>query len=203
MSILMNRRRGMGGAGVTLPYDKQVEYLESTGTQYISLGRVFTTNDIIEFDFQFPSVQSAVVFGTRKSGSAEKLVVGSGTSGTKIYAALGSKANTNIADFDTNRHHVKIDLSTGLVYIDNDTNGVGCGTYVETTYIPLLFGLGGSSVSLLSSARIFNFEASANNVKLLDLIPVRIGQVGYMYNKANGDLLGNDGSDSFILGNDV
>ena len=36
-----------------------------------------------------------------------------------------------------------------------------------------------------------------------DYIPVRVGQVGYMYDKVSGQLFGNSGTGNFILGNDI
>ena len=36
----------------------------------------------------------------------------------------------------------------------------------------------------------------------MDLIPVRVGQVGYMYDKVSRQLFGNSGTGNFILGND-
>ena len=35
------------------------------------------------------------------------------------------------------------------------------------------------------------------------MIPVRVGQVGYMYDKVSRELFGNQGSGNFTLGNDV
>jgi hypothetical protein len=43
---------------------------------------------------------------------------------------------------------------------------------------------------------------SLNNSKIADFIPVRVGQVGYMYDKVSGTLFGNAGTGSFILGSD-
>jgi hypothetical protein len=37
---------------------------------------------------------------------------------------------------------------------------------------------------------------------LIHLIPVRVGQVGYMYDKISGQLFGNVGTGSFFLGLD-
>ena len=37
----------------------------------------------------------------------------------------------------------------------------------------------------------------------MDLVPVRIGSTGYMYDKVSGNLFGNSGTGSFILGPDV
>lgn len=37
----------------------------------------------------------------------------------------------------------------------------------------------------------------------MDLISVRVGQVGYMYDKVSGQLFGNAGTGTFVLGNKV
>ena len=39
--------------------------------------------------------------------------------------------------------------------------------------------------------------------KVLDLIPVRKGNIGYMYDRVSGQLFGNQGTGAFIIGNDV
>ena len=46
-------------------------------------------------------------------------------------------------------------------------------------------------------------QLSRNGVLLRDFIPVRVGQVGYMYDRVSGELFGNDGTGDFILGPDV
>ena len=38
---------------------------------------------------------------------------------------------------------------------------------------------------------------------IYDMIPVRVGQKGYMYDKISGELFGNAGTGDFILGPDV
>jgi hypothetical protein len=58
-------------------------------------------------------------------------------------------------------------------------------------------GLGGSR-----KARLYNFSISDNGILVRDLIPVRVGNVGYMYDKVSGKLFGNAGTGSFILGPD-
>lgn len=54
-----------------------------------------------------------------------------------------------------------------------------------------------------SRQRLYNVELLRNGVKLRDLIPVRVGEVGYMYDQVSGELFGNAGSGSFILGPDI
>jgi hypothetical protein len=49
---------------------------------------------------------------------------------------------------------------------------------------------------------IRRFYIKNNGVMKLDLIPVRVGNVGYMYDKVSGQLFGNAGTGNFILGPD-
>ena len=51
--------------------------------------------------------------------------------------------------------------------------------------------------------RFYMFYMSDGDNVLLDLIPVRKGTIGYMYDKVSGQLFGNAGTGSFILGNDI
>jgi hypothetical protein len=50
--------------------------------------------------------------------------------------------------------------------------------------------------------RVERFKITENNYLLYDFIPVRIGTTGYMYDKVSGQLFGNAGTGSFILGPD-
>lgn len=56
-----------------------------------------------------------------------------------------------------------------------------------------------NSIAKLYSVKIIN----SNNEVLRDLIPVRRGDVGYLYDKVLGKLFGNAGTGQFILGNDI
>ena len=67
MGTLLNRRRYMGGAK-GLPYDAEVEYLESTGTAYIDTGITPTLSYSVEMEFYLVSPlssesASATMFG--------------------------------------------------------------------------------------------------------------------------------------------
>ena len=41
-----------------------------------------------------------------------------------------------------------------------------------------------------------------NGLTVRDFIPVRVGDVGYMYDRVSGDLFGNAGTGAFIIGPD-
>ena len=51
--------------------------------------------------------------------------------------------------------------------------------------------------------RCYSFRIDKAGVTELDLIPVRVGDEGFMYDKVSGRLLGNSGSGRFILGPDL
>lgn len=54
-----------------------------------------------------------------------------------------------------------------------------------------------------SHADFYYFKLLRNNVLIFDGIPVRVGTVGYMYDRVSGQLFGNDGTGAFTLGPDV
>ena len=53
------------------------------------------------------------------------------------------------------------------------------------------------------TGKIYNVKISQGSEVVMDLIPVRVGTTGYMYDKISGQLFGNSGSGEFILGQDI
>lgn len=53
-----------------------------------------------------------------------------------------------------------------------------------------------------AKVRLAKFYDSSGSL-VLNLIPVRCGTVGYMYDRVSGTLFGNDGTGDFIVGADV
>lgn len=57
-----------------------------------------------------------------------------------------------------------------------------------------------------SSSPGVNFYSTVitiDNIVVRDLVPVRIGAAGYMYDRVSGQLFGNSGSEAIVLGPDV
>lgn len=50
--------------------------------------------------------------------------------------------------------------------------------------------------------RLYYLKFTKGGTVVCDLIPVRVGQVGYLYDKVSGNLFGNSGTGNFILGPD-
>ena len=192
---------------VLLPYDAQVEYLESNGTQYINTG-LYLNKSNFEVGYVLDGYPSGTQWGYVHQNVANGAWITvennlafmgrfstNGSYDLKISAYTSSTQNTIIY----NNSGVQINGTTltkslSLTTTDN----------IET--IPLHFfarydfykkGLE------YGSCKFKSFYLKNNGELVLDMIPVRIGQVGYMYDKVSEQLFGNAGSGSFILGLDV
>jgi hypothetical protein len=54
-----------------------------------------------------------------------------------------------------------------------------------------------------SKIKLYNLKFSRNGNILRNFIPVRVGTVGYLFDKVNRQLYGNAGSGAFTLGPDI
>jgi hypothetical protein len=79
-------------------------------------------------------------------------------------------------------------VDSQIIMTNTDT-----GTFVDNTTV-FLFGN--------TRIRLYFVKLYKLNVLVGDFIPVRVGQVGYMYDKISHQLFGNSGTGSFILGPD-
>ena len=204
MGIILNRRRVYGGK--SLPYDAEIEYLESTGTQWIDTGVEGGNASSVEIKISNQTTSTVACFGSRVlSGKSTSrafcmyLLEPTGLTyfgyGTEIYSSGGfitggvMKLNKNVAM--VNGKTVKTfsvssfnSPSTFLMFASYTNNG----TYIDNRMFAGKFYY----------CKIFN-----NDILVRDYIPVRIGQVGYMYDKVSKQLFGNQGTGNFILGPDV
>lgn len=195
MGMMINRRRVCGGK--SLPYDAEIEYLESTGTQYIDTG-VLPSSDL-SFHCVFLSYIGSWgygnVFGARQSSTRQEYQLtlyskGSVSIGTRNSSLNIPEREKNDVSFDGS-NTVSINGVDKLITTSDITMDVG------TIVLFAIRQMG--SVIQLQAGRIYS--CSFGNVR--DFIPVRVGTTGYMYDKVSGQLFGNDGTGDFVLGPDV
>lgn len=198
------QRISQGGGEVEppLPYDAEVEYLESTGTQYIDLGITALATDIIDIDYEYTSLMSGTrgIFGSRTSNSAGKCYVMNGSTGNHpIYAALGNNSNVTILSTPSIgvRYFFRINIPNGRAVINGQGHNIGSFT-VSSSNLHLFTVKDGSSLMGSSSIRVYSLVIGDR----MDLIPVRKNGVGYMYDRVSGQLFGNAGTGDFIVGPD-
>ena len=204
MGTLLNRRRYMGGVK-GLPYDAEVEWLKSSGTQYIDT-LLYGSMDLDYEVIVKPSnagTQFQNILGDRYSSSSRRYNLMFNNNGLG-YAYCGSNNQVQFSGTQ-NYNNFAIYKKEGL---DIFINGAKSGTLSEQEFTTpntvLLFGMrDNGSMSNPFYGYILSCTLSRNGVLLRDFIPVRVGQTGYMYDKVSGNLFGNLGSGTFEVGNDL
>ena len=93
--------------------------------------------------------------------------------------------NINGVDYDNSRAHGSL------------------GTYASNKGYHLFACYSQNKVGYKVSEKLRSCKVYVNDIQVCDLIPVRKGTTGYMYDKVSGTLYGNDGTGDFVLGNDI
>lgn len=192
-----------------LPYDAEVEYLSSNGSQWIDTGFAPTFPSNLEYKarMRFPSttwrylhgLQGGMYFGVVPGGNLQ--VGQSGTDNTGVAVSTSSAH-----DFDIVFHLTQPSQSVASS-IDYDMDG-SSGTV--STYIynykpadaPVWIFAANDANSLRGPSEIYSFQILVNGTLVRDFIPVRVGTTGYLYDRASGTLFGNAGTGNFTLGPD-
>lgn len=176
----------------SLPYDAEIEYLESTGTQYINTG-VFANPGEISFkvDCTIENSSGSSVYTTGGlhyiyQGNVGGIRTGGVNNG--IPYTLGDRVLITASYDNQNRRTIQIGNST----LTGSAYNASSGEFV------LLRILNESNCI----GKLYRSKVYINSVLVRDLIPVRVGQTGYMYDKIGGQLYGNNGTGSFTLGPD-
>ena len=99
------------------------------------------------------------------------------------------------------RHLVGIYYSSSqtTLYVDDTGAGYKGRSGASTNPIALFNVYNGS---FQSNARLYSAIIKDGDTVVFDAIPVRVGTTGYLYDKISGQLFGNAGTGSFILGPD-
>lgn len=193
----------------TLPYDAQVEYIQSSGTQYIELPYKPNQDTSMEISVAVAvgnGTANSQFFETRNAAwSREYALINFGDSNNFLQARYGDKSSgTEIRSRLDEGTIYKIEYKKNVVYVD-DTLAVTLTNYTfQSDCYLTLFGYnnGGSITAAPGSPQIYYMKIYDGNTLAMDLIPVRKGQVGYMYDKISRQLLANAGTGDFILGLD-
>lgn len=188
-----------------LPYDAEIEYLEGTGTQYI-----ITSYHIASLNYKMESK-----WAQTEPTTEAKFYVGQNLNNTNYRIGFYSNASNKYAAVYGNRYSassVSIDtLPHVITYIKNQLHVDGTRvvqtnsstTYQSNTETVKLFNYTTLEGVPSLPAKLYYFKLWENDILKFDAIPVRVGQIGYMYDRVSGQLFGNAGTGSFILGPDI
>ena len=197
--MLINLRNALM-AGKRLPYDAEVEYLESSGTQYIDTGYSFNSaTDKVELVFELLTTTPNYkwIFGAYDT---KRFAIGSGDNVDRRTFGYNASTSYISSTYYTNGAHILLADSTGAS-IDGH-RFFGFADFSTISHI-LLYTIPLDPSSYCSNARIWSYKHYRNGVLVRDYIPVRKGTVGYLYDRVSGKLFGNAGTGDFVLGPDV
>lgn len=182
---------------VPLPFDAEVEYLESTGKEWIVTGinasqitRYVTDTHMLAVGAEGMNMIPYVFIGIHNTGY--------------FYGYVGRSSPSTVRN-DNNRHVFEL-VNSGTdadgFYIDGvlaKPRGTG-----DVTSCPFwLFAC--YQVSVVNyhlKQKKYSAQIYIGETLVRDYIPVRKGNVGYMYDQVSGQLFGNAGTGAFIVGPD-
>ena len=203
---------------IRLPKEYQeVEYIESTGTQYIDTGTKVSTNNKIIMDLQFTDTSYQQINGGyykySVSGTAytTRNDIGVSSTGTFFMGAASTSITTDVTA-DTNRHIFMVDATTGEWSIDDVSGSVTPNTHSDYDVTVLIGARSGRNTSGRILAPTSYCEEKIYNVKIYtsgnlvrDFIPCyrKIDKKPGLYDVFNDVFYTNSGSGTFLKGNDV
>lgn len=182
----------------------QVEYIESTGTQYIDTGFKPNQDTRVVMDFDNITGGSEFFFGAR-------------TDVHNLTFAFCSLDATNIrSDFGSEIKTMTVASSENRTVIDKNGNSCKFGDYTitnaATTFqcdypLYLLCANSAGSASALASGKLYSCQIYDNNTLVRDFIPCIKGEgtdsVAGLYDLVNGVFYTNAGTGVFSIGNTV
>ena len=178
----------------------QLEYIESTGTQYIDTGFKPNNNTRVVMDITPVSVNGTHLFGSRSSNSASDyfLFLCPGGHYRDDYAA--DKLVTTIAPSG----RVVIDKNKNSITIGGTTSTHMAASFTGAYPIALLASNTGGSVTYFTKAKLYSCRIYSNGTLVRDFFPCKnaSGAVG-LYDTVGRQFYANAGTGSFTAGPEV
>lgn len=201
-------------AGAKKPYDAEIEYLESTkgGGQYIDLSEIVKVRhtDKIDVGLLIDKVEASSwsifypISAFNLSVNNDTVIAlraypGSGEGATYFNcfkAANALKGRYN----EFNTFHIE----NGLQTLGDSKTTSSFTSELDDAGV-LLFARRSSGLVTVAGTwgPISFFKVERDGELMVDLIPVRKGTVGYMFDRVSGQLFGNSGTGEFVLGPDL
>lgn len=193
----------LGGGNLPAGYT-ELEYLQSTGTQYINTGLAPSNLTRVTADFMVDSWGSGTTF-----------LFGAQTSNSQRYCLGFSSSGTMRNDYGAQYTSVDI-ISTGVKYtVDKNKNvftySGSDATWTQTTetfenmLYMRLFARDYSSSPGYLKGRIYNLKVYNNDVLVRNFVPAKLNSDGTlgMYDVVNNKFYTNQGTGTFVAGAEV
>lgn len=189
---------------VGMPYDAEVEYLQSDGYEYIDTGLTLASGTT-KVELVFEAAFTALTY----SGNSLYVICSIPNAGVQIYTSSGIIANQGASKTILTNTYYQIDCVTTATSRSVKIDGGSAGTQSFSRSITddnPLYIIGQplqASSRRCSQAKHKSYKIYINDVLVRDFVAVRDNGVGYLYDKISGQLFGNAASSgAFTYGND-
>lgn len=198
-----------------LPYDAEVEWLGSSGTEYIQLPLSVAKATYVCLDFvcklSYDSSRTTknryAIFGASPWAqmNADYYSYNSSLDRVTFSSYCGNSTTSGGVILNCDKKMTVEFSTTGIWGTDED------GVTVQdkplsrptTAAITAFRIFGGYRTTYRYPIKYYSFKITVGDNVVYDLIPVRKDGVGYLYDKIGGELYGNAGTGSFTYGSDV
>lgn len=191
------------------PFDSRVDYLEGDGLSWIDTGVVCSAGVEAEVDLTVTQwMRYGAIFGNFVSEGADaiRLILTTGNNGSLYWnqntRASSSKAISSAYSVGT---RTVLRVSEEGAWADDVllTSAPTIHGTANTGTPMFLFAFDSTGSYAMAGLRIHGFRLMVDGELILDLVPVRVGTVGMMWDRVGRRLLGNAGTGVFGIGNDV
>ncbi|MBR6838038.1 MAG: hypothetical protein IKM94_00510, partial [Alphaproteobacteria bacterium] len=150
-----------------------LEYIQSTGTQYIDTGIKASLNTKAEGVFEIPSDDVGQLFGSYDEGAYFRFYVPASSLKTKVFDGVGLQ--TSLVPEDVSRGtKIKITLDKTGLYVGNKTFAYdttpSAFTATSNIYIGMISSYTGTNVS---KGKVYSFKLYDNDTLVRDFVPAK------------------------------
>jgi hypothetical protein len=186
------------------PYDAEIEYIENDSASYINTGVKGSSNVTFDIKMYLPSSSiSFWLFGSRVANGDRQLGLLTDKGYNHVSWRFGNKDAAQAPRLSNGIYTFKNTAKANIITFSN--RSIICTNNTFTSNIDfyiLAMNSSGTINSSISGTRIYYAKIFESGILIRDFIPVRVGNVGYLYDKVSKKLFGNAGTGSFILGLD-
>lgn len=192
--------------GKSLPYDAEIEYLQSSGNQWIEIESVkYNASNSYRIECGVMNLTTAQTYNGWDAGGAfgfmgSKFTNGNGGTFGPISVDIYADITLTINSGSSSQSNMTVIVNSNS-YSSSRPHG-SLGTYASNKGYHLFAMYSINSIRYNTSERIYYCKLYKNDSLVCDYIPVRVGTIGYLYDKVSGQLFGNAGAGAFILGPD-
>jgi len=184
---------------------QEVEYLKSTGTQYLITNVYPSHNSRVVIDYQYTEIKDGFLFGAREQVLKNAYAVNIGTSASKTLTSYGNTGNEQYGTPDLKRH--VIDKNKNVFSVDGKVLLTQTTSTFYTKHYLEIFSANnnGTKGYLPLSAIVYSFKMYDKNTMIRNMVPCyrKSDNVRGMYDLVENKFYTNQGTGTFEIGSNV